>query len=451
MEYVNLWIPYTLALIAIPTVAQFEFNPYKRFGCFDKDSNQFASIDTGVFVGRLTLQTCRESCKSRKATYFGVSEGSRCWCFRSVILRSPTSVPQLTLSCYGENAIRCEGDKSQYCGADDAYLIYSVCPPGSYGEDYKLPCSCISHQLCTYTTGNCTAELCYYGFKYEPVHTCIVCELNKYGFKCFQDCRHCSGSCDSKTGECDRCAFGKGPYCLDTCPTGNWGPNCESACSSRCLDGKCNHENGNCTACDVRSYWGDTCQNICPIECSPRECDLETGVCKTGCNAGYYGEFCIITCPVNCLKKCDKSSGDCTNGCELNTWGVRCTSACPESCADGCNQTDGVCVSCRDGWYGDFCNMSCPNNCLDQTCDMDSGVCEGCRDGWKGTECNETCLDNCLQCEQYEAGCNHTVSTRYALRSLAQSVTMCAKDFVIILVLTQPFKSPKINNIMYRL
>ena len=51
------------------------------------------------------------------------------------ILRSTSSVPQLTLSSYSENAKRCEGDESQYryCGADDAYLIYSVCPPGSYG------------------------------------------------------------------------------------------------------------------------------------------------------------------------------------------------------------------------------------------------------------------------------------------------------------------------------
>ena len=402
MEYVNLWIPYTLALIAIPTVAQFEFNPYELFGCFDKDSNQFASIDTGVFVGRLTLQTCRESCKSRKATYFGVSEGNRCWCFRSVILRSPTSVPQLTFSCYGENAKRCEGDEHQYCGADDAYLIYSVCPPGSYGENCDQVCSCSSHRnLCTFDR-TCYGQLCYPGYEYKGGPGCNVCEQNKYGFKCTKDCPlGCPNNCDRKSGVYNSCISGKGPYCLDTCPTDTYGPNCKNICTSRCLEGKCNHDNGHCTACKESSSWGDACDHTCPIQCSPQECDIETGVCKHGCNDGYYGDYCNITCPLNCHNNCKKSSGDCTNGCESNNWEVRCNSTCPENCVDGCNQTNGACISCSNGWHGDFCNMSCPINCLDPTCDMDSGECDGCRDGWKGVICNETCLNNCLKCAQY--------------------------------------------------
>ena len=59
MACTNLWILYTLAVIAVPTLAQFDFNPYELFGCFDKDSDQFASIDTGVFIGQLTLQKMR--------------------------------------------------------------------------------------------------------------------------------------------------------------------------------------------------------------------------------------------------------------------------------------------------------------------------------------------------------------------------------------------------------
>ena len=124
---------YILALIAVPTVVQFEFNPYEHFGCFDKDSDQFGNINTGIFSGSLTLRKCREICKRDSATYFGVSNGNKCVCFLTHILRSTSSVPTLTLSCSGENAKRCEGDDSQYCGTDDAYLIYSVCPSGSYG------------------------------------------------------------------------------------------------------------------------------------------------------------------------------------------------------------------------------------------------------------------------------------------------------------------------------
>ena len=414
MACINLWILYILAVIAAPTVAQFEFKPYELFGCFDKDSNQFASIDTGVFIGQLTLQKCGESCAGQSATYFGVSEGDKCWCFPMAILISSSSVPPLTLSCYSENAKRCEGDENQYCGADDAYLIYSVCPPGSYGINCEESCSCSSNQnICTFA-GTCSRWLCYPGYEYMIGKDCSACRLNKYGFKCSKDCPPgCPTNCNVRSGICDSCISGKGPYCLDTCPSGTWGPSCENPCSAHCLEGKCNQDNGHCTACEGNQYWGDTCEKRCHTGCFLHECDLETGACKSGCSDGYYGEYCNATCPQNCLQKCDKSSGDCTNGCDLMTWGVRCNSNCPENCAVGCIQTSGVCISCRDGWYGNFCNMPCPTNCLGSACDIDSGGCDGCRDGWKGVTCNKACLDNCLKCEQYGEGCNGNCEAGY--------------------------------------
>ena len=414
MESIHLWKLYILALIAVPTVAQFEFNPYELFGCFDKASDKLATVNRGVFSGPLTLQKCRDSCARISATYFGISEGDTCWCFLSAILRTITSVPPLTLSCYGENAKRCEGDENQYCGADDAYLVYSVCAPGTHGENCDQVCSCpYSQNLCRFGV-SCDARLCYPGYQYVRGQGCKVCGTDKYGFKCSQDCLHCSGSCDSKTDKCRSCYSGKGPYCLDTCPTGTWGSNCENTCTARCLDGKCNHDNGHCTACKESSSWGDTCDNTCGTECSPQECDLETGVCKNGCLDNYYGEYCNTTCPQHCSINCDKSSGKCTDGCKSNRWGVHCDSECPENCAGGCNQTDGACVdACKGGWYGNFCNISCPTNCLDSSCDMDSGECDGCRDGWKGVICNEACLNNCLKCEQYGEGCNGNCETGY--------------------------------------
>ena len=414
MVCTNLWLLYILALIAVPTFSQFDFNPSEPFGCFYKVSDQFGAINTGTFSGQLTLQKCRESCAGQYATYFGVSEGNKCWCFMRSILKSTGSVPPLTLSCYDENAKRCEGDESQYCGAEDAYLIYSVCPPGSYGENCDHECSCSSNwNLCT-LGGSCWNQLCYPGYKYVVGRGCNYCGLNKYGFTCSTDCPPgCPSNCNVRSGVCISCISGKGPYCLNTCPTGTYGPNCKNTCTPRCLEGKCNHDNGHCTACKKISSWGDSCQNTCRTECFHQDCDLETGVCKVGCWDGYYGEYCNITCPLNCLEKCDKSSGDCMNGCDLNTWGVRCKSNCPENCIDGCNQTNGACISCSDGWYGDFCNMTCPTNCLDSACDMDSGACDGCRDGWKGVICNETCLDNCLKCEQYGERCNVNCETGY--------------------------------------
>ena len=82
MEFVNLWKLYISALIAIPTVAQFDFHPYELFGCFDRNSAQLGPINTVTFSGSLTLGKC-ESCAGNSATYFGVSEGDKCWCFMS--------------------------------------------------------------------------------------------------------------------------------------------------------------------------------------------------------------------------------------------------------------------------------------------------------------------------------------------------------------------------------
>ena len=179
MESVNLWKLYILALIAVPTVAQFEFNPYELFGCIDKASDKLVTVNRGVFSGPLTLQKCRDSCARTSATYFGISEGDTCRCFLSAILRTTTSVPPLTLSCYGENAKRCEGDENQYCGADDAYLIYSVCPPGSYGENCDQACRCAYCQnLCRFGA-SCDARLRYPGYQYVRGQSCEVCGTDK--------------------------------------------------------------------------------------------------------------------------------------------------------------------------------------------------------------------------------------------------------------------------------
>lgn len=39
-------------------------------------------------------------------------------------------------------------------------------------------------------------------------------------------------------------------------------------------------------------------------------------------------------------------------------------------------------------FYGVNCNIHCPTNCKDNTCNIQSGSCFNCKPGWTGTYCN---------------------------------------------------------------
>ena len=97
-----------------------------------------------------------------------------------------------------------------------------------------------------------------------------------------------------------------------------------------------------------------------------------TGECLF-CKEGYYGEICNLQCSQFCT---------------------------PGTSKPACKKADGHCLSCRPGYHGNFCNGECNENCgIADDSDVKVGLCDrnsshclhGCANGWY----NNTCLDRC--------------------------------------------------------
>ncbi|XP_062574556.1 cell death abnormality protein 1-like, partial [Saccostrea cucullata] len=147
-----------------------------------------------------------------------------------------------------------------------------------------------------------------------------------------------------------------------------------------------------------------------------------------GCDVGYYGQNCspcgdcencnIITgCPksscittFNCIDNHCDGNGNCLRGCKQGYWGNKCQSTCPLYCPLGiCNRTNGFCNNCTDGYFGNVCERNCYTKCRGQECDKESGSCtNGCATGYYGLYCNLTCSNTCLnqECTQENGHCN---------------------------------------------
>ena len=197
-------------------------------------------------------------------------------------------------------------------------------------------------------------------------------------------------------------------------------------------------------ACE-EGYYGDSCNNQCDLGCNTTSCRISDGYCEckprhnqvegtqclpcpqnclTSCNQslycdscmhGFYGDLCNQACSDPCLEnKCDRD-GRCM--CKVGYAGHPCES-CPANCGDtGC--TDQFkCNNCKTGYHGDYCNKTCPSNCVNKTCDIDGsctlkacsqihGACIECRNGFWGLRCSDKCPNNCMnnKCNQKDGTC----------------------------------------------
>ncbi|WAR16473.1 TENX-like protein, partial [Mya arenaria] len=255
-------------------------------------------------------------------------------------------------------------------------------------------------------------------------------------------------------GNCDRCIDGKyGNQCKNDCPVNCL--SCESAshCTS-CTDGfngitcttktefPANCYNNNNTGCTSSSkcesckdgLYGEYCNKTCSQNCRYRYC-YQDGSCKAGCEDGFIGSMCDQRiCPPNC--NCD-TSNNCI-GCNSNYFGPLCSLTC-SPCKHNICPVDrlnaGKCDECADGTYGNLCNESCPENCLNDMCDQKSGACI-CENEYKfqdGTCIRSICpancstctsSDNCISCvDEYYHGdtCEHECSN-------CRSRTTCRKS-----------------------
>ncbi|XP_055957092.1 cell death abnormality protein 1 isoform X2 [Patella vulgata] len=324
------------------------------------------------------------------------------------------------------------------------------CRDGFYGEFCESTCNInCQDDKCEWKTGKCTGcKDGYYGeFCESTCNTncqdnkcdrktgkCTGCKDGFYGDVCESTCNtNCQDDkCERKTGKCTGCK------------DGYYGEVCESTCNTSCKNGKCNARTGKCTGCKDR-YYSDMCEESCSTcngtcrqldgvcltgckdgywgsnglclqkcsYCNTGGCRIEDGVCHNGCPVGFnnpkcfnspkncpggfYGINCNIRCPANCTNNvCGKMIGSCSNGCQGDLYGSRCEFACSTRCKNGkCNARTGKCTGCKDAYYSDMCEESCPT--CNGTCRQLDGVClTGCKDGYWGS--NGLCLQTCAYC-----------------------------------------------------
>lgn len=71
--------------------------------------------------------------------------------------------------------------------------------------------------------------------------------------------------------------------------------------------------------------------------------------------------------------------------CPSNNYGPSCAK-CPKKCRS-CDSITGVCIQCQESYYGEFCHLNCPVNCLNLTCDQQTWSCNGCKERFEVKSC----------------------------------------------------------------
>ncbi|XP_071094535.1 multiple epidermal growth factor-like domains protein 11 [Haliotis cracherodii] len=241
----------------------------------------------------------------------------------------------------------------------------------------------------------------------------LDCNTN-CGIGCTSACRRWTGSCH---GGCKRCYLGATCnqihvmcICDQTagkcmCKEGHYGETCYSKCSLNCISDVCD-TTGTCSRGCKEGWSGKMCDHSC-ANCLLSKC-LANGTCTQGCKAGFYGNLCQVACNKQCNNiTCRWNTGECDEGCTAGWYGGRCDIRCPGNCASElCDRTDGACSHCKNGFMGSNCNTPCPHNCASKTCEQ-NGMCVKCKVGYSGSHCDTPCPDNCATdaCEQHGAAC----------------------------------------------
>ena len=307
-----------------------------------------------------------------------------------------------------------------------------------YGETCDLPCAdgCIDNPLsthiCSFIDGNCT-DGCKEG-KYganctvTPPDNCtkfngtsLLCEECEIGYyldnnKCIQ----CSANCTDEGCSINGCINCKG---LDQ--YGDW---CELECEKTCLnqtEKQICARDGKCTACPDRKY-GDHCTEDFPKNCS--KFDTEHLTCLE-CDSTFYlsddNKTCI-QCSENCKEKLCEAKGVCVKCDNWNSYGDLCNLTCPDTCLDvsskeqyNCGRQSGVCTECPEGYYGPNCTVKPPEHCEDfdsvtlkcKSCDVPfilnekDNVCD-CPIECKDNKCTAYQCDECAFDNKYGNWCD---------------------------------------------
>ncbi|XP_069125855.1 multiple epidermal growth factor-like domains protein 11 [Argopecten irradians] len=285
------------------------------------------------------------------------------------------------------------------------------CVLGWYGDRCNKQCNISDCRKCEEVNWNhIYCEACENGFYWNSKSSsCLPCPANCI-FGCNITNGHCIGACKpGYYGEqcgytCGHCANvpcnDTNGYCLQGCDDGWYGTWCTSTCPIHCRS--CiDFKNNTCGACEA-GWYGPRCELKCSQFCKRNSfnnflyCEKESGRCSDGCISSYQGDFCNVTCHDNCYADLCDLTGNCTYGCKIKYYGPYCNKRCSENC-DNCHQEDGKCaVPCRAGFYGEYCTEECSKSCLYKVCN-DQAICSsGCENGFYGSKCEKVCSTNCL-------------------------------------------------------
>ena len=289
---------------------------------------------------------------------------------------------------------------------------------------------------------------------------CKICKDNFFGDFCEKKCEENCIKCNKENGTCIKC---NETYYL------NENNNCIK-CSDNCTNNIC-IENGICISCSNYNNYGNFCNLTCPIHCNKtieKEyfCNKTNGDCNFGCEKNYESSKCdncingyyldkdnisCIKCSENCesidSEICDKKNGYCKQ-CKNGFWNNTCNNQCINInlCKDKkCFQENGLCINCIDSYYkdkdkmckkcpenctyncnlndgcekceinfGKWCNLSCPNNCLNNKCDKVKGECFECKNNFYGINCTKNCNNCNNNCFKQNGECiNHLCKNNF--------------------------------------
>ena len=204
-------------------------------------------------------------------------------------------------------------------------------------------------------------------------------------------------SCSDCPSYCTKCS---GPYDCTECVHGRYGTTCENTCRITCIG--CS-DFSECIGC-IPGRYGSYCQFYCPLGCIDILCSKDTGRCIKGCRHGYYqnAEDCVH-CPEHCERCSDDSH--CT-ACASGYYGSYCEKTCPVSCINQlCHKELGYCTDgCTEGYYSDAASCYvCPIRC--RNC-VDGQTCTECKTGYWGAVCQFDCPVKCTKCTK-DGECIH--------------------------------------------
>ncbi|XP_052763610.1 multiple epidermal growth factor-like domains protein 10 isoform X2 [Mya arenaria] len=207
-------------------------------------------------------------------------------------------------------------------------------------------------------------------------------------------------------------------------------------CSIKCKDSVCdlyrnclecadqNFTGGTCNRC-IEGKYGSQCDLNCPLSCLSCDSATKCSLCKKGfnditcsvklecldncyndtclypsicdlCKDGYFGDHCNVSCSENCRYGTCTEGGSCIGGCKDGFSGAKCElKICPVNC--NCDQNN-RCFGCKENYFGPSCSLTC-SSCKDYQCPehpLMTEKCNACEEGTYGNLCNETCRQHCL-------------------------------------------------------